>query len=121
MDLSGLSGVMQSVGAAIGIDDVSLVIGIIVIFALVRYVLTKIKKPIIFNDWISRIIVLGLGVACAFIKVDYKDSIFIEITDLIGKAFAYGGAATIAYQLAKPLLKKIFPDKDIEIPGDDKI
>jgi hypothetical protein len=115
MDLSPIFGSIGQALGAFGISDTGLVLGIIVVFGLARWVIKKAWK-IELNDLISRLIVLGLGMACAFIKIDYKDSLGIEIVELIGKAFSYGGAATIAYQVAKPLLKMLFPADDAAQP-----
>lgn len=115
MDLSPIFGSIGQALGAFGISDTGLVLGIIVVFGLARWVLKKAWK-IELSDLISRIIVLGLGMACAFIKVDYQNGFGTELLEIIGKAFSYGGAATIAYQVAKPLLKMLFPADDAAQP-----
>ncbi len=114
MEISPLFGqIAQALGS-----DAGLVVGIIIIFGLARWVIKKAWK-IELSDLVSRLVVLGLGVACAFIKVDYKDGFGVEILEIIGKAIAYGGSATISYQVAKPLLKALFPDDSAAQPPAD--
>lgn len=88
--------------------DAALVVGIVLFVAGVRWVL-KGFKGIKLSDGIWRLATLCLGVACAFIKLDYSHSFPAVLLELLGKAFAYGGAATLFYQLYRVAAKKLFP------------
>ena len=103
--------------------DAALVVGIVLFVAGLRWVLRGFKG-INLSDGIWRLATLCLGVACAFVKLDYAHPFLAELLDLLGKAFAYGGAATLFYQLYRVAAKKIFPaetkppeDPTVGVPG----
>ncbi len=90
--------------------DVALVLGIILFVAAIRWVLTSFKIEV--PEGILRLFVLGLGMCIAFFKVDYQQGFLIELFEIIAKAFSYGGAATLIYQLYRAGWKKIFPEAE---------
>jgi hypothetical protein len=96
--------------------DAGLVLGIVLFVAGLRWAL-KGFKGIALSDGVWRLMTLCLGVACAFIKLDYRHSLPEELLELLGKAFAYGGAATLFYQLYRVAAKKIFPPEASADPG----
>lgn len=101
--------------------DVALVLGIILFVAAVRWVLSSFKIEV--PEGILRVFVLGLGMCIAFFKIDYQHNFLIELFEAVAKAFSYGGAATLIYQLYKAGWKKIFPEAEVmknppDIPED---
>ncbi|MBE3088234.1 MAG: hypothetical protein IMZ71_03855 [Chloroflexi bacterium] len=86
------------------------VMGIVLFVAAVRWVLDAFKIKAVISDGVWRLTVLGLGVVLAFTDVDYEHGFVAVFSELIGKAFAYGGAATLVYQLYRAGYKKLFPD-----------
>ena len=91
--------------------DAAMVVGIILFIAGVRWVVEGFSK-LKTSDGFWRLMALCLGVACAFIKLDYAHSFLSELLDLLGKAFAYGGSATLFYQLYRVAAKKLFPPEE---------
>jgi len=97
--------------------DVALVLGIILFVAAVRWVLSSFKIEV--PEGILRVFVLGLGMCIAFFKVDYQHGLIAELFEVIAKAFTYGGAATLVYQLYKAGWKKLFPEvEEMKAPPD---
>jgi uncharacterized membrane protein len=96
--------------------DVFLVLGIVLFVAGLRWAL-KGFRSVNLPDGIWRLSTLGLGVACAFTKLDYAHSFVEELVDILGKAFAYGGSATLLYQLYRAAAKKFLSGKDQATPA----
>ncbi len=89
--------------------DVALVLGIILFIAAVRWVLGSFKVEV--PETVLRLAVLGLGMCIALFKVDFQHSFAVELFEVVAKAFTYGGAATLVYQLYRAGWKKLFPEQ----------